>query len=1423
MKKISSLLLFVAVVFCSLTLMAQNQVITYHFEHPQISTNSEGFSELNFRDCRNFAPEGSPLLPYFAGSVVLSPGTEISAINILTVKTGETIENVSLRPASRNFPISKGAPKNYKVVPDFKIYSSNEAYPAEQLGNISTGFLSGFSIGTFTICPVIYYPAENKVVVIREISVEIQTVATPKALEALSNLKYSERSLKRIGNIAGESDQLNSYSALDGGRDNNYDILIITKADYIPEFQNYIAFKQSTGYAVAIKSTEEIYTQYSGADQQTKIRACIIDFYQNQGIDYVILAGDAAPTVPAQNIVPCRGLYADPGSGYADDNIPSDMYYCCLDGNWNTDGDTKWGEPNEADLYAEVGIGRLCVDTPVELQNMLNKLTKYQDAPVVADINKGLMVGEQLDSNPTWGGDSKEEIVTGGNHNGYTTAPMPANITITRLYEKLGNWTKQQVFAQFSTTGTHLLNHLGHSNVDYNMKMYNSDVTNTNFSNNGVTRGYVIGYSQGCYNGSFDNRSDGGSYGSDDCFTEKITTITNGMVASIGNSRYGWYEPSGTNGASQFCDRQFFDAMFGENIFMIGDVNNDSKEDNVSYINQDQVVRWCAYETNLFGDPTMDIWSNTPTDIVATYAPSVSIGASQISFQTNTPNARIALIQDGALIGRGLADASGNATVLLSSPITSVEQISVSIIGHNRNRHQGNIVVIANQPYVIYLSNTLSDPTGNNNGLPDFGENLNVNLSLQNVGTVAATGVQAVLSTTDPFITITDNMESFGNFDPGQTINMNNAFAFSVSDMVPDQHTVSFTIDATGQSTWTSWFTAVVNAPELMIGGCTINDQTSGNGNGRLDPGETVTLCINTSNNGHCVSNEVIGNLTTSSPDITIDNSNQNLGIMAIGQSIQANYVIHVAANAQIGDVAEFNFALQSGQYSVVSDLSYKIGLIVEDFETGNFTQYNWTFAGNQPWTITNSGAFEGTFCAVSGVIGNSQNTEMKLTWDVATADSISFFAKVSSEAGYDFLQFFIDNTKLAELSGEVAWQRFAYAVSAGDHTFRWKYVKDSYVVGGQDKAWVDFVEFPSPDDGIMSVNAGNDGQTCESNPYTTVGANAVNYNTLLWTTSGSGIFNNPGILETSYTPSAGDVLIGSVTLTLTITGQSGSTLNDNLLLVFVSNPSVPSIPSGNDLICQNNPNTTYTVPPVNNVLAYAWQLTPAGAGTVIANGTSASIDWSVSFSGQAEIKVAVNNACGMSDYSQPLVITVSPLPAPAGLITGDQDVCQGYSSTFTTGAISNANTYNWTLTPGSAGEITNNGSEISILFNASYTGAATLTVNGVNDCGSGSNSPAFNLMVMNCTGVENLIEQSSFTISPNPASANLSIAITNPLKQGLSIKICNIYGDVVLAVMPNEIMQEMNMDISMLPDGLYFVVIINGRFVSSKKLIITH
>jgi hypothetical protein len=312
---------------------------------------------------------------------------------------------------------------------------------------------------------------------------------------------------------------------------------------------------------------------------------------------------------------------------------------------------------------------------------------------------------------------------------------------------------------------------------------------------------------------------------------------------------------------------------------------------------------------------------------------------------------------------------------------------------------------------------------------------------------------------------------------------------------------------------------------------------------------------------------------------------------------------------------------------------------VVEDFETGDFSQYEWQFAGNANWTVVSSGAYEGTHCAKSGAIPDNGNTEMKLTIDVAANDSIAFYRKVSSEATYDFLRFYVDNSLKEEWSGEVAWSRVAYAVTAGEHTFRWVYIKDVYVVSGGDCAWVDFIELPGFADYTMAVNAGADAEICEGLTFQT-NAFAANYVSLSWATSGSGTFSSTSTLATVYTPSANDYLEGFVILSLTAFGEGGQSLTDVLQLSFDRLPVAAGPITGLTTVCMGN-SVSYSINEVEFAEWYLWTVTPAEAGTISGSSIEAVVSWTDGYTGAAYLKVQGMNECGEGVFSAELSIQV--------------------------------------------------------------------------------------------------------------------------------------------------------------------------------------
>ena len=133
--------------------------------------------------------------------------------------------------------------------------------------------------------------------------------------------------------------------------------------------------------------------------------------------------------------------------------------------------------------------------------------------------------------------------------------------------------------------------------------------------------------------------------------------------------------------------------------------------------------------------------------------------------------------------------------------------------------------------------------------------------------------------------------------------------------------------------------------------------------------------------------------------------------------------------------------------------------LTIEDFETGDFSMFDWRFSGEAHWNITSQQTASGSYSAQAGSIEHGEISTLAITLDCSDGD-ISFYCRSSSESGYDYLQFYIDEVKQGEWSGEQDWIQVFFNVMAGRRTFEWTYSKDSSETRGDDTAWIDDIVF---------------------------------------------------------------------------------------------------------------------------------------------------------------------------------------------------------------------------------------------------------------------------------------------------------------------------------------------------------------------------
>ncbi|MCF7921028.1 MAG: T9SS type A sorting domain-containing protein [Candidatus Cloacimonetes bacterium] len=1039
------------ILFISTFLSAGTINYSKNFEYPQIRENDK-YINIDYGDIIARGEEGSPGLPWSGVDLLLPPGEQLKRVTVLTKEYYSEIKTGVIKPIGKFFPISEPISADYQAQPDSAIYSKDAIFPENCLGAFSTGFLCGHSLGNLSICPVEYNTVQTTIRFISSISLELETEPVERAGALSLNFRGGEKIAKRLEQIVENPEAINSYRDLE--RPSNIDLLLITSSELADTFQEYVNYKNRTGYATILEVTESIYASYPGIDEAEKVRNCIIDYYQNYGIDSVILGGDTGNPFEAA-VVPHRGF-----SVFDDRSLPSDIYFSNLDGSWNDDGDEEWGEYEEMDVYAEVTIGRMCVDSVEEVANMINKHILYQNDPVEEDIEKAALLGEILDEE-TYGGASKEEIVTGGYCNYMWLTGISENFIIDRFYDGDETFTIEDIFAEFSETGINILNHIGHSNATYNMKMYNSDLTEENFTNNGINRGLAFGYSQGCYNGSFDNWHAYGYY-SEDCFAEKMTGgITGGEVTCIANSRYGWYSPGETGGPSQYYDRMFFHGLFGEDLSQIGELNRYSHEADVSLLEFDH-LRYIYYTTTLFGDPTLDIWTDLPEVINIILPETVSLGDTGVSIYTNAGSSRIAVFQNNILIGRRYNYGPGNYNVLFETALTSPYPLEITVTAHNRLRFDGEIEVVSELPCVVYQSHTLYDEDGNGNGEPDYGETISLDLELYNGGNQNSLNTIVNVSTEDEYVTIIDGEVTCGIINANSVIELADAVSFEISDAVPDRHEAAFNVTINGEAReeWVSSFRIIMNAPVLALGEVTIDDSESGNNNGILDPGETAEFIVQILNTGGSDSPPAIISLMTNNPFLFIQTQSVELEEIYSGGNAAGNITVQASESIAPGVFAEFILNCQAGNYELEAAFSKSVGLVTENFESGDFSAFDWELTGDANWGIDTL-AYAGSYSAVSGEIGNDQISTLTLELDVLLAGDISFMRRLSTQKFEDFLYFYLDGEELLACAGEIQWSPAIYSVEPGHHILEWKYDKNGSEISGSDCVWLDNIMFP--------------------------------------------------------------------------------------------------------------------------------------------------------------------------------------------------------------------------------------------------------------------------------------------------------------------------------------------------------------------------
>lgn len=678
------------------------------------------------------------------------------------------------------------------------------------------------------------------------------------------------------------------------------------------------------------------------------------------------------------------------------------------------------------------------------------------------------------------------------------------------------------------------------------------------------------------------------------------------------------------------------------------------------------------------------------------------------------------------------------------------------------------IALIPPSARIEYQSYILNDTTyGNANGLMDYMEHELLGLKLINAGNANADSVTITLSTDSPYITIIDSVEYFGTFTQGQSKTILNSFEFTVADTVPDSQLITFLVTSVDKNDSVSFstFQIMSHAPGITFIAYNVSHAAGGT-DGHLVPGETANVNTTIKNTGLYAAESVVSNLVTTNPYVVINTGSIPIGTMQPGETKTVSFPVTVSSHAANGSAALFHNHVATSLRSTDKDFVVPIGLIVEDWETGNFSKYPWVATGDAPWTIDNTVKFEGLYSARSGVITHGQTTGISIEYNVMFDDTLSFYRKISSEPFNDKLKFYIDGALIAQWAGSSDWRRYAYPVLAGPHTFKWSYEKDGMGSAGQDAAWVDFIVFPP--EFRTTVYAGDNDFVCSGNTYHLNGL-ALNYDSLSWTTSGTGTFTDNTILDPLYTPSSQDIAAGTVDLTLHAFNGFGADTASTMTLSVILSPTVVAGPgaaicSGSTFIPENAAASDYAslmwTTNGDGTFSDATVLKPTynpGPQDKLAQGAKLKLT-----------ALATNPSCpGRTDSLQ---LTINPLPLVS--LGSDTAVCAG-KSVVLDGTTSGDVTYLWLPSQQSSATI-----QVDSTGTGIGTTQITLIVTDQNSC-AGRDSVL--VTFKDCTGMEESANLQT-RIYPNPASGIFTIEIRSIVHEKVNIRLLDAKGAPVFS-----------------------------------------
>ncbi len=645
---------------------------------------------------------GTPELPAVYLNYIIPPNARAESVIVSQFQYIQIPGEYLIYPAQPPRVIGESVPW---VPPDTIIYNSDNLFPGEFIKVVGEGVMDGARIVTVEVKPLQYRPKTKRLYLVRPIDFEF--VFSPQPVPELRPRVrgINEQAVYDVAlrNVVVNDNEISVYyqkpaiveeSQIGGAAP--YPIgpaIIIAPLEFHSAFQPYADWMTDQGIKTYLITPQTIYQFFPGVDNAEKVRNYIKYCYENAGGTYFILGGDDCSSQHI-NLVPVRWCVE-----YVDDEdtiIPADLYFSDLTGNWDADGDGRWGEwEDEPDRWPEVFVGRITAYTTQEVTNWVTKALHYEKTP-------GVIFDTAL-----W-------IYSSPVGTGNAPSVFPGHIS--HIFAQ-DYWADAALYLLSNGYGIMNLNCHGNAG-DYRIR-HNPNADHHSWWPNppdpykaglnwltNLNR-YFVGYAISCYVGAYDTLAHPIYYenGTDTCIADAYVDayLYNqqgnlgpfGAVAFLANTRNGLWQGGGPSYDLQFA---FWKIIF--NPWWVGAPPEPSLTRigvAESFSKCDEIIHWFIYDHRyvcyghtLFGSPVTEVWTKTPGNMSVSHPRQIYAGQ-QVQFTVTVRDAldgrrlqyaKVCLNKPNDIYQVGSTNSNGQVTFTITPQSSGTMKITVTRL-HN--------------------------------------------------------------------------------------------------------------------------------------------------------------------------------------------------------------------------------------------------------------------------------------------------------------------------------------------------------------------------------------------------------------------------------------------------------------------------------------------------------------------------------------------------------------------------------------------------------------------------------------------------------------------------------------------------------------------------------------------------------------------